>query len=406
MNMNTILFANEQDEKRFYDFLAYRQEKKNNQDIKAYTEETSTLVGSCGEILEKYNARCNFVAEIINLNEQISSSDISVQDISRYSKLRDSKEELNVRLEGLMEELKAFISELQSKTETLAVGEDLERDSSWAFNRQKLLHELNQKNQTLNKSFPNLSNIDSLDIKSFYPFKQVLDMQVVPTFEDVEEKTVEAEVIDEVQEEMEMRPKVVRIMEAPATLLESISKASPAKDLVFEEETQSDNSFFDGDDALAREIADSNEIKPDAIAEAPNEEVSKIDEIINAGAPLTLDDAQLDETVLEPKVEEEVSLVAEPKDQLELKPSLDSIPYPMENGITLVEMAEAAFYDQKYWKYLYEYNKEVIDARLKEVGISFNDSIKDDEHLFEGLTINVPYNIPEKQDEVSMKMVA
>jgi hypothetical protein len=426
MNMNKILlFPSTIDEERFYNVLAYRKIKNNSKQIDILKEELVTLLNNCEIILTKYGSNSGLVQEIIDFNDKIALSP-------------ESNDELLSRRDDLLTELNDLISELKNDPETLSIGEDLERDSNFAFNRQKMMKDLNDKNDQITSEYPDYKQTESLDLKEYYPFKDIYEMTTPVNFlsskEEIGEDTIpESTVNDEeiMDESLENRAKVVRISEAPVALLEKVNK----KEEVKEEETplvEADNSFFNESDELTKSIMDASEEK-DIIPPAHEEEVTSIDSSANLSDDIltTSDDLAketlikeesasdsskpiLDEAIMtpieeapkeeikesEPIIADTTSLVSDPvkdeKEEPKEETNSTSMSYLMEDGITLADIAEAAYYDRKYWEYLYKINKDLIDSKLKENNVEYNDSIKDNKDILNGITITVPYSLPDE----------
>lgn len=104
-----------------------------------------------------------------------------------------------------MEALSSIISKLESNHETMVVGEDLERDSAKAFNRQEKIFLLSKVNQEVSEKFPNHSSVTNADIKNSYPFKELISiLGITPTIKD------------------EDLAEVIKITEAPKDILEEV----------------------------------------------------------------------------------------------------------------------------------------------------------------------------------------
>lgn len=384
---NYKLFPSLEAQERFYNILAKFLIAKNQQSEENYREELSDLISSCGQTLTS-NGATNYVEEIINLNSEINS-DGKTEESEEIASKKESRFKL-------MEALSSIISKLESNHETMVVGEDLERDSAKAFNRQEKIFLLSKVNQEVSEKFPDHSSVTNADIKNSYPFKELISiLGITPTIKD------------------EDLAEVIKITEAPEEIKEDIKtevngpSSEISKDL--ESPVLSNNSFFASDSEIGKELSGLTE--NDELSDAQDETVTPLVE-----APV--DEIKLEEPEIKPVEPSETSVKEEPPlmEEAAMDDLLDEdasvLTYTMQSNEPLTALTKIAYesdplYDPNTaYLTLYEKNKDIIDKRLQEKGLTLEEA-KDLEGVLTGLTLKIPIALSSQKTEAeAIKKVA
>lgn len=384
---NYKLFPSLEAQEKFYNILAKFLIAKNQQSEENYREELSDLISSCGQTLTN-NGATNYVEEIINLNSEINS-DGKTEESEEIASKKESRFKL-------MEALSSIISKLESNHETMVVGEDLERDSAKAFNRQEKIFLLSKVNQEVSEKFPNHSSVTNADIKNSYPFKELISiLGITPTIKD------------------EDLAEVIKISEAPEEIKEDIKtevngpSSEISKDL--ESPVLSNNSFFASDSEIGKELSGLTE--NDELSDAQDETVAPLVE-----APV--DEIKLEEPEIKPIEPSETSVKEEPPlmEEAAMDDLLDEdasvLTYTMQSNEPLTALTKIAYesdplYDpDTAYLTLYEKNKDIIDKRLQEKGLTLEEA-KDLEGVLTGLTLKIPIALSSQKTEAeAIKKVA
>lgn len=384
---NYKLFPSLEAQEKFYNILAKFLIAKNQQSEENYREELSDLISSCGQTLTS-NGATNYVEEIINLNSEINS-DGKTEESEEIASKKESRFKL-------MEALSSIISKLESNHETMVVGEDLERDSAKAFNRQEKIFLLSKVNQEVSEKFPDHSSVTNADIKNSYPFKELISiLGITPTIKD------------------EDLAEVIKITEAPEEIKEDIKtevngpSSEISKDL--ESPVLSNNSFFASDSEIGKELSGLTE--NDELSDAQDETVTPLVE-----APV--DEIKLEEPEIKPVEPSETSVKEEPPlmEEAAMDDLLDEdasiLTYTMQSNEPLTALTKIAYesdplYDPNTaYLTLYEKNKDIIDKRLQEKGLTLEEA-KDLEGVLTGLTLKIPIALSSQKTEAeAIKKVA
>lgn len=383
---NYKLFPSLEAQEKFYNILAKFLIAKNQQSEENYREELSDLISSCGQTLTN-NGATNYVEEIINLNSEINS-DGKTEESEEIASKKESRFKL-------MEALSSIISKLESNHETMVVGEDLERDSAKAFNRQEKIFLLSKVNQEVSEKFPNHSSVTNEDIKNSYPFKELISiLGITPTIKD------------------EDLAEVIKITEAPKDILEEVKgDTSEVVEEPAKEEGSpvlSNNSFFASDSEIGKELA--NLTENEDLPEVKDEEVTPLEEA-------SVDAIKLDEPS-EALPEMPSKLPNIPVEENKESPTglLDDdssvLTYTMQSNEPLTALTKIAYesdplYDPSTaYLTLYEKNKDIIDKRLEEKGLTL-EAAKDLEGVLTGLTLKIPIALSSQKTETeAIKKVA
>lgn len=384
---NYKLFPSFEAQEKFYNILAKFLVAKNHQSEESYKDELKDLIKNCGETLTN-NGTTNLVEDIITLNAEINGTgkDGTSEELA-------SKKEERFKL---MESLSSIISKLESSHETMVEGEDLERDSNKAFNRQEKIFLLSKVNQEVSEKFPNHSSVTNADIKNSYPFKELISiLGITPTIKD------------------EDLAEVIKISEAPEEIKEDIKtevngpSSEISKDL--ESPVLSNNSFFASDSEIGKELSGLTE--NDELSDAQDETIAPLVE-----APV--DEIKLEEPEIKPIEPSETSVKEEPPlmEEAAMDDLLDEdasvLTYTMQSNEPLTALTKIAYesdplYDpDTAYLTLYEKNKDIIDKRLQEKGLTLEEA-KDLEGVLTGLTLKIPIALSSQKTEAeAIKKVA
>lgn len=367
-NYNYKLFPNKEDQDKFYKILAELYLERSEKQRQELSAELEKLQESCGQILSAHGTSENLVKQIIDTNAEINDSS-TVKSEEETARLKDARSELYSKL------LDAVHS-LEANHETLAIGEDLERDANKAFDRQEKTISIKRGEEEVKGTITG-EPISHEEMLSAYPFKQIREFKGLT----IEEKA-------ETQEELVSKPKqeeiVTGISEAPESLLDKVypKVEEPTEEEIAESPVLTDNSFFATDDELKEAIEQTPETPIEDIKEEPDGDepdgLALLDEI-----------AKEKENSQEPKTKD----IVIPEDDEKTLPELNddnSLTYELTSGVSLSDVAESAYYDKGTWNKLYSFNKKSIDEKLNGVPI---ETVKDDKNILTGLVIRVPFTL-------------
>lgn len=230
--------------------------------------------------------------------------------------------------------------ELQSYYETLPleIREELEYIEKKISNRKKRKMNLQKTLDNLLSKYPDSLSVNPKELYNSIPVLKSIKNYIKPVKEEIVE-----------EEDMSTNGLLVtRIYEAPKSLLNDNSEQETENQESTVINIEADNSFFGGDNPFEEEIVPivSEYVEEENISEIfPPETNEKQEELIN---------------------------------------------YVLEEGNTLASLAQLLCGDENGWYDIYEANKELLDARLNEYGISSMDNIENNENIFVGLSIVIP----------------
>lgn len=382
------LFTNYNEFADFANALAYRRIKNLEKANNHFDEEINETIEKCGKIFEEYGSETNYIAEIIDLEMKMQNND---------SKLINSVdlEDLSLRRESLYNKYNSFLDKLP-----LDVKEDLEFYFKKVFDRKlRSNHTIELTNQ-IKLAYPKAENLTTIEIMDQPIFEAIYDFlnkdRVIAEEEPVLEETTNL-------------PYVTQIKKAPDSLVKEEIVENDFSENVIEPEKESEpnleipNLFMNNEelekDDFDKVMPSFNEIpeqKTDKIEikeeiEEPKYKDSNVENIFTSfdNLPIVEEEPVLEEN----KIEIETPSVSE-----------DELTYTMENGDTLTSLAVALCDDENGWYDIFEANKEILEHRLKEAGLSKNDPFENNEEVFVGLTLNIP-NVYEKRNQ-AMKLAA
>lgn len=415
--MNMELFSSIQEGK---DFLNYKANKRINKledlCIKNQTE-IDKNIEKCGLIFSKYGEE-NLIDELLKIEN---------------SKSTQSEEEHNPELERITNKINEFLAnlltkyneesvDLSKKMEYLSDKEDIEFGIKKINNRKVELRDKQELIQNIEKEF---STARSFNVNDY--LTNSITFKMIKEFLNTNRETN-----DEVEDKNEIKPLtselyVVKIEEAPEEL-----KIKDAEEEVHNEEiitaTAKDTSFFGIDDNLTEAILNDEKIDFKEVTEeqtTPFEVEPEVDESItstnneqNILNEITLDveidkdtesnmaptEIKLDtinaeektveyieeETSNENTSEEKVSInnekTEEPKEE-------NNLTYTIDDNDTILSIATALFPEEKLTniaiKRIIEENKEVIDQKLQEKNLAYEEKYNNEPGILTGITLNL-----------------
>ena len=380
------LFTNNNEYLDFANALAYRRIKKLERSNSAYNTEVEEALTECGEIFEKYGSETNYIADIIDLELKVQNGE--AQKINSVE-----LEDLSLRRESLYNKYNSFLEKLP-----LDVKEDLEFYFKKIFDRKlRYSHALDLVNQ-IKREYPASDNLTVVEIMEQPIFQSISSYLNKDEKVEVKEETP----IVEKQEETNNLPYVVQIKKAPEELLKEEVKDEPVLEEPKEKEINS-NIFEENniDDIIPsfNELPEQkiDTIEPKEEMEMPKENV-EAEDIFTPFEDLPLIEEPTNELDFQEEIPVEINEEAQKEiDEVlpEVKEEEEKLTYTMEKGDTLTGLACAICEDENGWYDIFEANKEALEARLKEAGLSKNDPFENNEEVFAGLTLTIP-NVYEK----------
>lgn len=342
-----ILFTNSTDSISFLNIIAQRRLNNLTRDNETFQAEIEEALSNCGEICSKHGSDTNFVREIIALDAKMDAAErksINSRDVS----------DLSLRRESLYDKYNQFLASIP-----LEDKENLEFAFKQVLDRIQRISVNDETMAKISLDYPDAKSVTPEERKNHRVFRSI-NAFLYPEMEAVEEK--EEEKNDEL-------PYVVKISAAKDDLIEAEIE-EPVGEIAAPE---TDNSFYqDGTDDFITQV--DNEYIPHEFKEVKEPEVDKI--------------AEVEEEV--PKVPEEI---AEDTD----------VTFTIEKGISLTDIAIALCGDENGWYDLYNANKDAIDNKLTEAGLSHDEPFESNDEVFDGLVIKIPnqFNKVEEQKQLA-----
>lgn len=453
------LFSNEAEKIYFYNLLASRKFKLNQNERAVYQSEIEEAVNTCGNILKEYGKR-NLIAEIDEIEQKMEPKGMLPPSASR------EESSYGEQISKLTDELTDVIRNVPRN-----ISEDLEFYSKKIVNRRKRIEEALNKEKELLNLYPDADKVDYYQV--FKALSTIFDIIRCYTGETIEEeKSIVSEIV------FDNRQPVKGIKKAPRSLLEKaniIDLADYSKELN-KPITKTNAGLFGIVDEVFSEVNSSpknvEEVKVESIPTVESE--TKIDTVIKEETkveepkaiepdvkevkiePVTqITEAELNEpvaleTTIEAKdedsfktntvAEEITDTTSEPEDkvvtdskvipfeskdtdeivkveapQVEEKAEVkteakednqEPIIFEMPNDFTLADLAQAI--DESNWKdvydAIYEANKEEFDKIVNEKNDGKREGIEYNNKLFAGLNIKIP--VAEEQTKEESKGLA
>lgn len=396
--MNDILFQNSDIKKNFLDVIANFRLSKLEKEKSRMEDELKTSVSKCEGIINDSENK-DLVEKIVSIMYGETNS-FDVQESNNKS----------TQINELFKKMTRIID--TTKANSLDAGETLDENYTTALDRIKRLKELEALELKIKAEYPNAEKVDVKEATKMSPFT---DFQASIAEEVVEEDKAFDEPETKVEES---RPKVVSIQSLDNDKLEKLLKGEPIKQAssaeIEEATVNSDMAFFDDQDNFKNEVEDST--KPSIEDEAPKVFTSEINDSLPSETENTEEDLispdelgvtnfadNITSIIDEPEKEEPLKDMVYDETPISIEPvvakeEVETIPFVLQNGMSLVTASEVAYDNQDYWNYIYTTNKEAIDKFLTSKGMTFYDGIENNTSIFEGLTINIPV-YPPKEDQ-------
>ncbi len=388
------LFTNYNEFTDFTNALAYRRIKNLEKTDKKFNEEIAETIDECGKIFKQNGSDINYIEEIIDLEMQMQNNE------SKGSNSVDL-EELSLKRESLYNKYNSFLEKLP-----LDIKEDLEFYFKKVFDRKLRSNHTTDLTNQIKIEFPKAEELTTTEI---------MEQPIFAEINNFLDKDIKVDKAEEVIEETQNLPYVTQIKKASDDLLNEKIVENEVEE---KEETQELNKFPKLEEAnleIPNLFLDNNDLKLEdsnmpSFDEIPEQETDKIEIKEEKEEPVIENDNQddiftafndlplIDEPIKKEQVQEEPVMEKEiPNDE-------EQLTYTMESGDTLTSLAIAMCDDENGWYDIFEANKEVLEERLKEAGLSKNDPFENNEEVFVGLTLNIP-NVYEKTNQ-KMRLAA
>lgn len=370
----TELLLNSIETLNFCNLKASWRSKKINNEIKELTNEIKQAISKGEVIFKENNASVNYIEELVNLDEQLLSSNT------------DEKEELILKRDRFASQLNEFISGLSLNTR-----EDLEFIIKQITDRQDRIESLKETLAQIKEAYPEVDSVNRRELFDKIPVLGQIKAYQNTQKNDipVEEKEKSVEKNDESLPKLKTGRYVVRIKKAPQELVDLVSKtAEPLKPVTNQNvETSVDNSFFGPteDNSLMTEISEGSRITPkttedetpEAIFESKKPEF-KDDEVTDLSDSSAYNFADI-------SLEELNAPAHTPKEA-----STEEVKYTMNQGDTLSNLALTLYGDENAWFDIFNANQTVLTARLKEQSVTDMSNIEHNKDVFAGIELSLP----------------
>lgn len=383
------LFTNYNEFTDFTNALAYRRIKNLEKTDKKFNEEIAETIDECGKIFKQNGSDINYIEEIIDLEMQMQNNE------SKGSNSVDL-EELSLKRESLYNKYNSFLEKLP-----LDIKEDLEFYFKKVFDRKLRSNHTTDLTNQIKIEFPKAEELTTTEI---------MEQPIFAEINNFLDKDIKVDKAEEVIEETQNLPYVTQIKKASDDLLNEKIVENEVEE---KEETQELNKFPKLEEANLeipnlflddKELSYEDKIVP-SFTEIPEQETDKIEVKEEIEEPVFENDnnedvftAFNDLPIIDEPIKEEAVI------EKELPTSEEELTYTMESGDTLTSLAIAMCDDENGWYDIFEANKEVLEERLKEAGLSKNDPFENNEEVFVGLTLNIP-NVYEKTNQ-KMRLAA
>lgn len=426
--MNMELFSSIQEGK---DFLNYKANKRINKledlCVKSQTE-IDKNIEKCGLIFSKYETE-NLIEELLKFE---NSKDIpNEEEFNR--ELEKITNKINEFLENLITKYNEESIDLSKKMEYLSDKEDIEFAMKKINNRKE---ELEDKKGLIEKIENEFSTARSFNVNNY--LANSITFKMIKDFLNNEKETnIETEEIKEI-EPLTSELYVVKIEEAPEELKIKDSEEETSNEEIITSTVQ-DTSFFGIDDNLTEAILNDEKIEfKEVVEEAPtpfevenvaedakpiidnneNEveeqaldvELEKAPDLDIAPAEIKLDTINEEVKTSEPVnevVQEETNIVpiaaetnnetsneTAPKETATIeKKEENNLTYTIDENDTISSIGAALFPEEKLTniaiKRIIEENKEVIDQKLQEKNLKYEEKYNNEPGILTGITLNL-----------------
>ena len=430
--MNMELFSSIQEGK---DFLNYKANKRINKledlCVKNQTE-IDKNIEKCGLIFSKYETE-NLVEELLKFENSKA-----IPNEEEYNReLEKITNKINEFLENLITKYNEESIDLSKKMEYLSDKEDIEFAMKKINNRKE---ELEDKKGLIEKIENEFSTARSFNVNNY--LANSITFKMIKEFLNNEKETnIETEEIKEI-EPLTSELYVVKIEEAPEELKVKDSEEETSNEEIIASTVQ-DTSFFGIDDNLteailndekiefkeveeeaptpfevetvaedAKPIIDNNENEVEEqpldveLEQAPNLDIAPteikldtINEKVNSSEPVN--EVVQEETNIAPRATEtssETSNETSPEEtptieKVEETKEENNLTYTIDENDTISSIGAALFPEEKLTniaiKRIIEENKEVIDQKLQEKNLKYEEKYNNEPGILTGITLNL-----------------
>lgn len=346
--MEMLLDSNTQN--ILYNLKAKKKMKKLQNNIAQFDDEIRESLAKCEVIFDNNNARENYIKKLDELQLQMDNN----------SNKRVTIESLEAEKESIIHDFKEFQNSLP-----LTVKEDLLFYIKKIEDRQRREEEDSRLLNEIEMNYPDAKDFDVNAAYNVFPFSAIRDYY--NETESVSEN-VESTVFTSDHHSL---PYVISIRQ--------YSKEKEAEEEYFYEEetteTVSDNSFYGVDDKITEAL---NNEEP-SYTDTYNELVESSDEdIIEATEEVQIEEPSIDTQTV--NNDDDIENTESEPEELE---------YPLDEGISLADLALALCDDEKGWTDIYKANKSVLDPIINENSLNINQA-KKETTLFAGITLKIP----------------
>lgn len=422
----------------FYNLLAARKLKSIRRERDGYEKEIVNAIDSCGEILKKYGARCNYIERIHDIEQKMEPKGILPTSANREES--NHVEQIGKLTDELTELIKSIPRE---------ASEDLEFYSKKIIDRRRRIDDTFKKEKELLDLYPDADKVDYQQI--FNSLKSIFDKIRSFTGEEIEKRSIGDElgfpkqqkvmrisqasesilnlvrqkdysaeltkpittglfeVVGEVFSEVNSNPKTSKsILEEKMPTIEPKAEINP----VIEEEQKNEEPLVQEiktDSVLDITEQDLNEpikeepvmIEETSVEPVITEETKEesIEEKKEVSEPIKEETVKEEEIVPEPVKEESTEIQAEAKEEEVDDPNL--VTFEMPDEFTLADLAQAI--DEPNWqdvyKAIYDANKGKFDKIIAEKNNGSIEGIEYNNKIFAGLTIKIPTIITQTKEE-------
>ena len=307
-----------------------------NRRLNNLLRDNDTFLHEIEEALIKCGEICSAYGADTNYIRDIYELESKIAIAERKNITSTDVGDLSMKRESLTNKYNSFVATLP-----LEEAENLEFYFKQISDRSSRISKNNEAINKINQEYPDARTITPEDRKNHRIFREINNY--------LHPKTETEEIVAQEEESL---PYVVEMHEAPTDLVEEEIVETPEVDLG---PSVADNSFFKNDEA--DDFGTQIESEP---------VIHKFKEV----------------------EEREVDAMPE-------TPKEDEVTFSLERGTSLTDLSVALCGDENGWYDIYNANKEIIDQRLEEAGLSRNEAFESNDEVFDGLTLVIP-NIYEK----------
>ena len=365
------LFKNDDDYIRFLNLKAKGRIITLENAIAFFEKDIHEALEQCSEVFTKYNARTNFISEMLTINEKISAIEGQKYNAAEMNELSSEKEALYLEYEDFL----AQIPELKFR-------EDLEFNKNKIFDRKQRIDEARSLINEIDHEFKDARTTDVED--AFDTIPVLVDIRNYLSFSN--SKTPDTEEIK--PEDTTIYPHVIKITKASEALLKKVhGEQNDESSELYSNNTSLNNDDFDI-------FLNNNTLDKTPQAESS---ASFSEPLFDPFKPLELEPKQEDLSTSIQNQDTESKDIVSLLDQDAKNSAKKPVTHTIKPGQSLTKIAKRVYFDENYWFNLYNANKDIIDERLRERNISHDEPFESNEILFDGLNIVIPNNYEERK---------